>query len=50
MGRVNRAIHRNEGSLFKRQPHKMVKQTQTIQTLTQHELFECVLTFRGIGV
>ena len=28
--------------LFKRQPYKMVKQTQTIRRLLVDELFECV--------
>ena len=34
---------------FKRQPHKMLKQTQTIRRLIADELFECVWSFCGIG-
>ena len=34
---------------FKRQPHKMVKHTQTIPWLAADELFECVWPFCGVG-
>ena len=34
---------------FKRQFHKMVKQTQTISRQFADELFECVGPFCGIG-
>ena len=36
--------------LFKRQPHKMVKHTQTIRRQFPDELFECVWPFCGGGV
>ena len=35
MGRVNRVIYRE---IFKRQPYKMVKHAQIIQTLTENKL------------
>ena len=35
--------------LYKRQPHKMVKHTQTIRRLTADEFFEYVWPFCGIG-
>ena len=34
---------------FKRQPHKMVKHTQTIRRQFADELFECVWPFFGVG-
>ena len=35
---------------FKRQPHKMVKQTQTIRQQIGDELFECVWPFCGVSI
>ena len=35
--------------LFKRQTHRIVKATQTIRRLLADELFECVLSFCGVG-
>ena len=34
---------------FKRQTHKMVKQTQTVRRQIADELFECVSPFCGVG-
>ena len=34
---------------FKRQPHKMVKHTQTIRRQFADELFECVCPFCDFG-
>ena len=39
----------NHSYPFKRQPHKMVKHTQTIRRLTGDEMFECVWPFCGVG-
>ena len=35
--------------LFKRQPHKMVKQTKEIPRQIADELFKCVWPFCGVG-
>ena len=34
---------------FKRQPHEMVKHTQSNSSATANESFECVWPFSGVG-